>query len=91
VAADEATDQPGGGCILQLAPGRLELSAQNAQPTEGVSVRLTPGAFTQLLFGHRPVWWIAEQPGNDVPEAARRLLETLFPFEPMALVASDGF
>jgi hypothetical protein len=61
-----------------------------AQPA-GAVARLLPGAFTQLLFGFRPVWWVAEQPGNDLPDPARLLLETLFPVEPAWIAPTDGF
>ena len=98
IAADAATDQQGGTCTLELAPGRLTLAAAgtgdgadaSAQPADA-PVRLLPGAFTQLLFGSRPVWWLAEQPGNDIPDPARPLLDALFPAEPAWIAATDGF
>jgi hypothetical protein len=91
IAADPATDQEGGTCALTLASDRLRLSAPTEEATRTVRVRLQPGAFTQLLFGFRPVWWVAQQPGNQIPEPAKRLMETLFPAEPGWIAPTDGF
>jgi hypothetical protein len=98
VAADVATDQEAGTCVLELAPGSLQIltagATDEAEPharPHHLSARLSPGAFTQLAFGFRPVWWIASQPGNDVPDAARPVLDALFPAEPVWIAATDGF
>ena len=41
--------------------------------------RFTPRAFTQLLWGYRPLSWIARQDAQRIPEPLRPLLAALFP------------
>jgi predicted N-acetyltransferase YhbS len=96
VTADPATDQPAGTGVLDFSPGHVRITSAGTdvpRPEAGgqMTVRLTPGAFTQLLFGFRPIWWIATQPGNVIPDAVRVVLETLFPSEPCWIANSDGF
>ncbi|HEV2124672.1 MAG TPA: GNAT family N-acetyltransferase [Chloroflexota bacterium] len=93
VEADEPTDQPGSACTIGLSPGKCEITA-GALPHASATVRLKPAAFTQLIFGFRPLWWLAGQPGcvvPDQPSEARAAMETLFPHEPAWIAGSDSF
>ncbi|MEN9936652.1 MAG: hypothetical protein RLZZ387_3231, partial [Chloroflexota bacterium] len=62
---------------LALAPEELRLA--EVPPEGALAAVLTPQALTQLVFGFRPVSWLAGQEGQRVPEEALGLLETLFP------------
>lgn len=55
------------------------------------SVGLSPQAFTQILFGFRPVRWIASQPDQEVPRALWPALEVLFPPGTFWIAGSDAF
>ena len=75
--------------LLGVRQGELQL-VERAVYTQR-AVRLTEGAFTQLLFGFRPVTWIARQPEQEIPEEMIPLLEGLFPPGQTWIAASDAF
>lgn len=54
-------------------------------------VRLTLQALTHLSFGFRPAWWLARQPGNDIPDPLIDVLQTLAPAQPGWVPGSDRF
>jgi hypothetical protein len=99
VAADAATDQPAGACTLRLAPGACDVAPDTgATPSDpepaATPLQLTPSAFTQLVFGFRPLSWLARQPGCVLPDPAhpaRAALEALFPACPAWIAGSDHF
>jgi predicted N-acetyltransferase YhbS len=76
-------------CGLELGLGGVALLER--RPEGGQAVRLTPEVFTQLLFGFRPVWWAAEQPGQEIAEELVPVLEALFPLQPVWIAGSDAF
>jgi predicted N-acetyltransferase YhbS len=55
------------------------------------TVQLGMGAFTQLLFGYRPLAWIAARGDLQAPPEATALLEKLFVDGPACIAGTDGF
>ena len=62
-----------------------------ATPAPDLAVRVTAGQFTQLVFGYRPVAWLAEQIDAEGSAAALPLLNVLFPMSWPLIPSSDGF
>jgi hypothetical protein len=55
------------------------------------TVQLGMGAFTQLLFGYRPLAWIAARGDLQAAPEAMALLEKLFVDGPAFIAGTDGF
>ncbi len=91
LAPDEVRLLPGPGGGVRDGTGA---PAGPGAPTGGgaeLAVRLQPGALTQLLFGFRPLWWIAAQRGNRIPQRARGVLDALLPAGPAWVAPTDSF
>lgn len=56
-----------------------------------VPLKLSQRLFTQLIFGFRPVSWIAAQTGQEIPEALFPVLDVLFPLRQAWVAGSDFF
>ncbi|HLZ23509.1 MAG TPA: GNAT family N-acetyltransferase [Ktedonobacterales bacterium] len=52
---------------------------------------LTPAQLVQLLFGYRPVSYLAAQPDTHIPESLLPVLDTLFPAGQAWIPWSDSF
>lgn len=73
---------------LELARNDVRLFA--LRPDEAPNVRLSPQVFVQLLFGHRPSRWAAQQPGQVVPRDLVSVLDALFPPGGAWIAPTDG-
>jgi hypothetical protein len=69
--------------VVSLAPA----SASAAQPW----ARLSLQAFTQLLFGFRPISYLASQPENTIAPELLPAFQALFPTRPSWIARSDFF
>jgi predicted N-acetyltransferase YhbS len=76
-------------CTLELSPSRLSLVARLS--SEGQEVRFSQKGFTQLVFGFRPVSWVAIQAGQQVPDELAPILDVLFPHKQSWIAGSDYF
>lgn len=74
---------------LALAPDELRLA--EGSPAGALAAALSPQALVQLVFGFRPVWWLARQEGQHIPAEAVALLEALFPPRAAWVAGSDAF
>ncbi|GAC1581221.1 MAG: hypothetical protein NVS4B1_16200 [Ktedonobacteraceae bacterium] len=54
-------------------------------------VKMSQQVFTQLLFGYRPISWVAKQPGQAIPEDLLGVLDILFPQTQAWIAGSDAF
>lgn len=54
-------------------------------------VRLTQQALVQLVFGYRPVAWLARQPGQSIPGELVPVLDVLFPVSQAWVAGTDSF
>ncbi len=59
--------------------------------TPDMAVRVTAAQFTQMVFGYRPVSWVATQAGAEGVATALAPLTALFPQGWPMVPASDGF
>ena len=89
VLALEVGNAEGAACALELGPSSLKLV--EFQPGQPHTVRLSPQAFTQLVFGYRSVSWAARQAGQSVPAELRPALEVLLPRVQAWIPGSDTF
>ncbi|HEY3107238.1 MAG TPA: GNAT family N-acetyltransferase [Chloroflexota bacterium] len=71
LAVDEAR------CRLRL--GDRELARQTEPSPHERELRLSPAALTQLIFGARPIAWLAAQPDQELPPDLAEVLAVLFP------------
>jgi predicted N-acetyltransferase YhbS len=74
----------------------LTLSERTVEVHEGSvdsapTIELSPEALTQLVFGYRPVWWIANEQDQRVPSETRPVLEALFPPGGFWIAGIDAF
>jgi GNAT superfamily N-acetyltransferase len=60
-------------------------------PAQAATVALTPQAFTQMLFGYRPVTWALQPGGQSLPDDLLLALQTLFPPVQTWIAGSDDF
>ncbi len=74
---------------LTLRDGELQLVEQCGEAA--MSVRLTQQLFMQLLFGFRPVRWVATRQGATISEELTPQLESLFPPGGGWIATSDAF
>jgi predicted N-acetyltransferase YhbS len=89
---------PGSLSLTVGALGTITLTNENgavtvaaASPAADLALHLTEAHLTQLVFGYRPVDWVARQPGAEGELAAWQMLATLFPHQPAWIPTSDGF
>lgn len=91
-----------GAFLLDIAEEnwRVELATSGAvalTPSLGTlsadfpTVRLTIQAFTQLLFGFRPIAYLAQQPGTEIAQHLHSTLDILFPARSAWIAVSDFF
>ncbi|HLJ82406.1 MAG TPA: sterol carrier protein domain-containing protein, partial [Ktedonobacterales bacterium] len=76
-------------CALRIVDGATQLLPAPAPGS--ADALLTPGQLVQLVFGYRPVYYLATQPGAAVPAQLLPLLDTLFPAGQPWIPWSDGF
>ncbi|MHB1416248.1 MAG: GNAT family N-acetyltransferase [Chloroflexota bacterium] len=75
----------------------LDLGPEGVRLWDGSSVEansvatLSRQAFIQLVFGYRPIRWLACQPGASVPDALWPALGVLFPVRQAWVSGSDKF
>lgn len=74
--------------VLDIGEGGLRLAEERGGER---TLQLDPRDFTQLLFGFRPVHWLAGRAGQRVPEDLVPVLEALFPAHHTWIAASDAF
>lgn len=74
-------------CVLELGPSGAPLPNGPNQTPE--TIRLSPGVFTQLVFGFRSAAWAAAQPGQRVPAAVVPALAALVPSGPACYPESN--
>jgi len=67
------------------------VALNEGRASAGEAIHLTSRAFTQLVFGYRPVWWLAERAGQHVASRLRPALEVLFPPGGFWLAGTDAF
>lgn len=75
---------------LALGPGKVDIITKSDDDS-GEVVRLTPQAFTQLVFGYRPIHWYAHQPELHVPHPLIPILQILFPSGHGYIPGTDHF
>ena len=88
-----ARDRRGG---VRLSHERGRIGARRWMPSRiagapPMVARLTSRAFTQLLWGYRPLSWIARQDGQRIPEPLRPLLAAIFPTGNAWIAGTDDF
>ena len=76
-------------CTLRIDDTEIRLVDQPV--TSADAVRLTPLAFTQIVFGYRPVAWALQQSEQPIESDLLSVLNVLFPFGNAWIPASDWF
>ncbi len=76
-------------CHLRLTPGDVQKIEQAAAPAN--TIKLTSGAFVQLIFGYRPLSWYAEQTEQVIPTQLITVLDILFPTGNAYIPGTDHF
>ncbi len=76
-------------CTLALEGADLRLLDQ--QPAQARQMVLSQQALTQVLFGYRPLGWVATQPNHSIPADLLPVLEALFPPVRTCIAGSDDF
>jgi len=78
--------------LLGLDANGVYLLDQMTSTTHAAqSIRLRQQVFTQLIFGHRPVSWAAQQEGQNIPEHIQPILTALFPTGNAWIAGTDAF
>jgi predicted N-acetyltransferase YhbS len=76
---------------IALGLGEDHVRLLHATSGGDIEVRVTEAQFTQMVFGYRPVSWIATQAGSEGVAAALAPLRVLFPHDWPLIPSSDGF
>jgi GNAT superfamily N-acetyltransferase len=94
----QSTPRWSGALTFALAEDRFTLEVSQAgirllesPPAQASTLSLTAQAFTQLLFGYRPLAWVLEQAGQPVPDDLLPALKALFPPVTTWIAGSDDF
>jgi hypothetical protein len=87
-----------GALTFALGEDRFTLEVSQAgirllesPPTQTYTLSLTAQAFTQVLFGYRPLAWVLAQAGQRVPDDLLPTLQALFPPVTTWIAGSDDF
>jgi GNAT superfamily N-acetyltransferase len=76
-------------CVLRIDDTELRLVNQPVMSTD--AVRLTPQAFTQIVFGYRPVDYFVNQEEQGIKSDLLSVLDVLFPSGHTWIPSSDWF
>lgn len=76
-------------CAVEVAADGARLL--DVAPVDAPVATLAPEQVAQLVFGYRPVSYLAAQPGADVPEPLVPVLDALFPVGRAWIPGSDSF
>ena len=74
--------------VLRLGGGG---TASGSEIRQQHTIQLTPQAFTQLIFGYRPVSWAIHSGQNSLPDEVLAVLTMLFPSDHAWIARSDWF
>ncbi len=89
VRLDTPSNQPGAGANVSR-PGSGGAASGSGMPPQH-TIQLTPQAFTQLIFGYRPVSWAIHSGQNSLPGEVLAVLTMLFPPDHAWIARSDWF
>jgi predicted N-acetyltransferase YhbS len=76
-------------CTLHIDGTQIQLDSRSDAANE--KVQLSPQAFIQLVFGYRPVTWVAQQMGQLLKSDLLSVLGVLFPAGHTWIPSSDWF
>jgi predicted N-acetyltransferase YhbS len=74
---------------VEVGDGVVEVL--DAAPPGAPRVTIAPDRFIQLVWGYRPVAYVASQPGTAIPRELERVLDVLFPPGHAWIPGSDRF
>ena len=76
-------------CFLEIESAGIRFVDRASSTPQ--QVVLSRQAFTQLIFGFRPISWVISQPGQQIPVELTPLLNVLFPHGQGWVAGSDFF